>query len=139
MKIRTLLALLLFTCPSILSAQPPTVATATQSFGFDYKDADLTTFTVIRFEMAIDPVLTAGVITSATWSSVAIPPKANDAQTPAGSSTFKVPIPALTTGNHSVSFRACNAQVCGDASTPTAFVLAVKPPTPGPARILGNP
>jgi hypothetical protein len=112
----------------IASAQtpPPPVATASQSFGFDYKDADLSAGGVVRFEMQID---------TATFTSVAIPPKGNDAQTPAGSSTYVVPIPALTTGNHTVSFRACNAQLCGDASPAFSFVLAVKPATPSGTRI----
>lgn len=97
---------------------PPPVATASQSFGFDYKDTDVTAGGVSRFEMQVD---------GGAFASVAIPPKGNDSQTPAGSSTYVVPIPALTTGTHTVSFRACNAQLCGDASPSFAFVLAVKP------------
>lgn len=130
MKIRTLIALLsLSFCSSLLLAQSPPVATTTQSFGFDYKDADLTTFSVIRFEQQVD---------TGTWVTVQIPPKANDAQTPAGASTYKVPIPALTTGTHVVSWRACNAQICGDPSAPFSFILAVKPATPTGGRILGS-
>ena len=108
---------------------PPPVATASQSFGFDYKDTDLAAFSVVRFEQQID---------AGTFATVAIPPKANDALTPAGFSTYKTPIPALLTGNHSVVFRACSASVCGDPSTPFAFELAVKPPKTTNTRLLGS-
>lgn len=109
---------------------PPPVATASQSFGFDYKDSDFTAGAVVRFEMQID---------AGSFTSILIPPKQNDTSTPAGSSTYKVPIPALTTGTHTVSFRACNAQLCGDASVAFSFVLAVKPAVPTGTRIIGIP
>lgn len=117
--------------PRTAAAQSPAppVATASQAFGFDYKDADLTTFSVIRFEMQMD---------AGAFVSVNLPIKASDALTPVGSSTYKVPIPALTTGSHVVSFRACNAQLCGDSSAPFTFILAVKPATPTGTRVLGS-
>src|SRR4051812_18642473 len=106
--------LLVFAGVGSAQTPAPPVATASQSFGFDYKDADVITFSVTRYEMQIDG--------GAVWTSVAVPVKANDGLTPAGSSTYRVAIPALTTGSHTVSFRACNAQLCGDGSTPFAFV-----------------
>lgn len=123
----TLFVSLGFAVSARAQTPPPPVATASQSFGFDYKDTDVTAGGVSRFEMQVD---------GGAFVSVAIPPKANDSQTPAGSSTYAVPIPALTTGPHSVSFRACNPQLCGDSSAPFAFVLAVKPAVPTGTRIL---
>lgn len=117
--------------PSAAFAQspPPPVAVASQSFGFDYVIANLSTFSVVRFEQQID---------GGAWVSVAIPPTANDPQTPVGSNTYKTPIPALVTGNHTVAFRACNAQVCGDPGLSLTFTLAVKPPAPAAVpRIIG--
>ena len=109
---------------------PPPVATASQSFAFDYKDADLTAGAVTRFEMAVD---------GGTWATIGVPPVGNDALTQPGSKTYVVPIPALTTGTHTVAFRACNASICGDSSLPLSFVLAVKPATPTGLRIVGKP
>jgi hypothetical protein len=129
MRRLTALISVLFLLTVGLAAQAPPVATATQAFGFNYADADLATFSVVRFELQID---------GGAWTSVAIPAKANDALTPAGASTYRVPIPALTTGSHTVSFRACNAQLCSDPSAPFSFILAVKPATPTGARILGS-
>jgi len=108
---------------------PPPVATASQSFGFDYKDSDLSASAVTRFEMAID---------AGTYVSVNIPPIANDALTPTGSSTYKVPIPALVTGQHTVKFRACNASLCSADGPVLTFVLAVQPPAPSLPRIIGT-
>jgi hypothetical protein len=122
----SLAGLLCMTGVAAAQSPPPPVATASQSFGFDYKDSDLSAGSVVRFEMAVD---------AGTFSSIQIPAKQNDSQTPAGSSTYVVAIPALVTGPHTVSFRACNAQVCGDASAPFSFVLAVKPATPSGTRI----
>jgi hypothetical protein len=125
------LGLLWFTvAPVQAQSPPPPVATASQSFGFDYKDSDLSASVVTRFEMAID---------AGAYVSVALPPVANDALTPTGSSTYKVPIPALVTGTHTVKYRACNASLCSTDSPVLTFVLAVQPPTPQTApRILGT-
>lgn len=123
------LALLLWWNSNVAAqSPPPPVATALQSFGFDYKDADLSAGGVVRFEQQID---------SGAFASIAIPPKANDAQTQPGNSTYKTPVPALTTGPHTVSWRACNATMCGDPLV-FAFVLAIKPATVSNGRILGS-
>ena len=118
-----LLALALYAVPAF--AQPP-IAAATQSFAFDYKTTDLTASAVVRFELQVD---------GGAWVNVNIPATSDDAQTPVGSHSYAVPIPALVTGNHTVSFRACNVQLCSDPMTPFAFTLAVKPPTPAGLRI----
>jgi hypothetical protein len=39
-------------------------------------------------------------------------------------------LPALTPGNHTVTVKACNTELCGDASTPFAFTFVVKPGVP---------
>lgn len=131
--VRILLATLIcgLCCAANVAAQspPPPVATASQSFGVDYKDADLSAGGVVRFEQQID---------AGAWASLTIPPKANDALTPAGSSTYKTPIPAMTTGAHTVAWRACNASMCSVASAPFAFVLSVQPAAPSGGRILSG-
>jgi hypothetical protein len=119
------LAFVLLAVASIVHAQPP-VATATQKFTFDYKTSDFTTFAVLRFELQVD---------GGAWVSVNVPATTDDATTPAGSHSYDVPIPALVTGNHTWTVRACNAQLCSDPMTPMAFVLAVKPPAPSGLRI----
>jgi len=109
------------------SAQAQGQATPDQAFGFDYTTANFSTYSVLRFEMQVD---------AGPWTSVEIPPTANDAQTPTGANTYRVAIPAMTPGSHTVNFRACNNTACGDPSTPMAFVLVVQPPAPTGARIL---
>lgn len=110
------------------SAAAQTPATPGQAFGFDYLTSDLATYAVIRFEQQID---------GAAWVDVGIPTVANDAQTPAGATTYRVAIPALTPGAHTVTWRACNATACSAAATPLAFTLVVQPPTVSGGRIVG--
>lgn len=114
---------------AVVQAIPPPIVTANQFFGFDYKPGDITAFAIVRFEIQVD---------TGAWTSVAIPPKANDAQTLAGYDTYKTPIPAMVPADHTVLVRACNAQLCGDASAPFTFTLAVKPPTVAGLRVVGS-
>ena len=124
--VRILLCGVLALVPVLAWAQP--TATPGQAFAFDFVTADLATYSVTRFEMRVD---------TGTWVSVAIPTVANDTQTPAGSSTYRVAIPALTPGAHSVAFRACNSGGCGTASAPLDFTLVIVPPPPSGVRVAG--
>jgi hypothetical protein len=105
------------------SMQAPPVATAGQSIGWDYTDADVAAGGVVRFELQVD---------GGTWSNVGMTKVAGSTL------TYSTPIPALTTGEHTVSVRACNTALCGDASTPLAFVLAVKPAPASNVRVIGG-
>lgn len=104
------------------SQQPP-VATSTASIGWDYSDADVASGGVIRFELQVD---------GGTWTDVGMHRIAADA------TTYSTPVPALQPGQHSVSVRACNTSLCGDATAPLAFVLAVKPATASNVRVIGG-
>lgn len=103
------------------------VTVAADAFGFDYVDTDIVSAAVVRFERQID---------AGAWVSVAIPPKANDANTGQGASTYKVDVPALTPGPHTVAFRACSVNVCSNASPTLSFLLAVQPAPPTNPRVL---
>lgn len=72
-----------------------------------------------------------------TWSDVGIPTPANDSSTPTGNNTYKFDIPALTPGNHTVAFRACNIAGC---SSPLAlsFTLVIVPPPVSAVRIVSG-
>ena len=107
------------------AAQTP--ATPGQAFAFDYLTADLATYSVVRFEQQID---------GGAWTDQGIPTVANDAQTPAGATTYRVAIPALTPGAHTATWRACNATACSAAAAPLAFTLVVQPPVVTGGRIV---
>lgn len=109
--------------------QNPPVAQAGQSFAWDYADADLSAGAVTRFEIQID---------GGSFTSVQMAQAFTDAQTPSGAKSYKVAIPALTTGSHTFAVRACNDQLCGDPTPAFGFVLAVKPATASGVRIVGG-
>lgn len=110
-----------------VAAQAPT-ATPTQAFGVDYLDADMTTYAVTRFEIQVD---------GGAFTSVGIPPKQNDMQTPAGGSTYKIAIPPMTPGSHTVGVRVCNVVTCSTA-TPLSFTFSITPVAPPTPRIIGG-
>ena len=101
-----------------LSVQQPS------AFEFDYLDADLTTGSVTRFEMQID---------DGAWGSIGIP---TDTAPISGGRTYRVPVPALVPGDHTVRIRACNVDVCSTAAVLT-FRLIVMPVAPTNLRIRG--
>lgn len=109
-----------------LAAQAPPPVIGGQFFGFDYQDADLASAAVVRFEMQID---------SGTWTTVGIP---SDTLPITGGKTYKVPVPAITPGNHTVTFRACNVDLCGGAASPFAFKFVIVPALPTNIRIVGG-
>ncbi len=99
-----------------------------QSFGFDYSIQAFTDAAVVRFEMQID---------AGAWADIQVPPTADDANTATGAHTYKVSIPALTPGAHTVAFRACNASACSASSGAFNFTLIVFSP-PSNVRIVGD-
>lgn len=119
------LACLLLVCLTLpLSAQAPTV-TSSQAIGFDYLDADMTAFSVTRFDVQWD---------NGAWVSIGIPAPVKQADTLAGASTYKV-TPPFTTGNHSVSYRAVNEAGAGAASSPFAFASLASSPAGVPTNV----
>jgi len=118
----------------LLSAMPAAAQQAIpgQSFGFDYLTADFTQYSVTRFEMQVD---------GGAWTDIQVPEIADDANTLPAAHTYKVAIPPLATGAHTVSFRACNANPapnnCSAASAPLNFNMVVFT-APGNTRILSG-
>lgn len=110
--------------PSVAAAQPP-LATADQSFAWTYLDSDVALGAVVRFELRLDAEAFADVMM--------VPYTENGA-----TEEYQAPIPATTTGNHTVEVRACNTSICG-ASTSFAFTLGVVPAIVPSVRIVETP
>jgi len=100
-----------------LDAQGPAVILPGQGIGFDYSDADLTTYQVRRFEGSWD-----GQAFGTLQTTTLILP-----DTPPGFTTYRIG-PPFTTGTHTVQLRACNDNGCGQASAPFPFAFVVASP-----------
>jgi hypothetical protein len=105
----------------LVAAQVTTVG-PNDAIGWDYLDADMTIYDVSRFEASWD---------DSEWTTLGIPPSIIDAETQSGARTYKA-TPSFTGGNHTVSFRACNAAGPGGASSP--FRLRIVKRTAGGAE-----
>jgi hypothetical protein len=105
------------------------VATAVNALRWEHLTTDLTSSAVQRFEVCYD---TTTPCLSVTTTASALPsPTAEQGGPPAaGHSAFRMALPALTPGNHSVTVKACNSDVCGAASSPLAFRFVVVPGVP---------
>jgi hypothetical protein len=115
---RKLLALMFIFWAAPVLAQ--VTAQPGQSFKWDYPTTE--SVNVVRFEMKIDTGAYVDVGRTV----------ANDAQTPAGHTSFARVIPALTPGNHTFVVRACPATgSCSPDSNPFAFALVVLPQPTG--------
>lgn len=127
MKRTMLLAVVLaaLVCARPVAAQTP-VAGPLDSVRFDYVDVDLTTYQVIRFELCVDGQ-TSGCVQAEPAAATFVPTADQGGAPAAGAHAYKLKIPALTAGSHSLVIRACNASVCTD-STPLAFTFAIVPP-----------
>lgn len=110
-----LIALMLFA--GVLLAQTAPIVGPNETVGFDYSDADLTTYAVTRFEAAYDGAPYATVQTTAVVLS----------DTPAGAKTYKLTLP-FSSGTHTVVIRACRLEGCGGGSVPFAFAFPVVNP-----------
>ena len=108
--------------------QTTPVATAVNSLRWEHNTVDLTSAAVVRFELCYDTASPCPTIT--TTASAFTPTSAQGGPPAAGNSAFKMLLPALTPGNHTVTVKACNTELCGDASTPFAFTFVVKPGVP---------
>jgi hypothetical protein len=88
----------------------------TDAIAFDYPDAHFQDYQVTRFEVQWDNA-------SAPWTAIVSQPF-TDAQTASGSTSYLVNTP-FTSGNHTLSVRACNVTGCGPGNVPFAFGYAV--------------
>jgi hypothetical protein len=96
-------------------AQAPVISPS-DLIGMDYPEAWFTDYAVNRFEVQYD---------AEGWTSLGIPPVYGSAD---GVTTYVVN-PLMRTGGHTVSFRACNAEVCSSSSSPFAYVVPGDGPT----------
>jgi hypothetical protein len=125
-SMKTLVLLVaLFAVPVIAQQAPPVISG--DRFAWDYVEADLATYSVDRFEVQID---------SGTWTPVGIPVAFTDARTQAGKKSYAIPFPATQPGNHTITIRACNPDVCSAGTAPFAFKLAVVPLDGSNGRII---
>jgi hypothetical protein len=67
---------------------------------------------------------------------VGIPAAFTNAETQAGKKSYAIPFPATQPGNHTISIRACNPDVCSEGIAPFAFKIAVVPVTGSNGRIV---
>ena len=110
-----------------VAAQGPLIG-AWDAIGVDYPEASFAEYAIDRFEVQYD---------AEGWRSLGIPPvyAAMDGVT---TYTVYTVTPATPTGSHTVSFRACNTEVCSASTSPFAFVIPGEGPTdraprrPGP-------
>jgi hypothetical protein len=102
------------------------VLTPTDALSFDYDNAIYQEYSVTGFQVQYDGAGTWQAVTVQTFT---------DAGTLAGHTSYKF-TPPYTTGNHTVSLRACNVFGCGTSSTPFGFGYAVNSaPTAQPVNV----
>jgi len=116
---KKILTLILVLTATSLIAQPLNTA----KVGWDYTDADLTTYSITEFQIKYD--------FAGTWASVGIP---TDTVVIIGGKTYFTPL-IIGTGPHDVSIRACNINLCGDPIGPLAFI---KPGSGKNLKIVGG-
>jgi hypothetical protein len=109
---------------ALASAQ---VAVSGDKFGWDYAAADITQYSVVRFEIQVD---------GGAWASVGLPTPFTNPQTAAGKQTYAVPFPAMQPGQHTISVRACNVDLCSAGIAPFAFKLAIVPADGSNGRVI---
>jgi hypothetical protein len=109
-------AVLLLVAVARMDAQVPTFG-PNDAISFDYLDADFSTYQVTGFQASWDG--------SATWVAIGVT-SFRDSLTRAGGTSYKF-IPPFTSGQHTVSVRACNAQGCGGGSSPFVFTYGSVP------------
>jgi hypothetical protein len=110
------------------AAMQTPVATAVNALRWEQLTTDLTSSAIQRFDVCYD---TAPCL-SVTVAAAALPNPTTEQGGPpaAGHSAFRMALPALTPGNHSVTVKACNSDVCGAASAPLDFRFVVVPGVP---------
>ena len=90
--------------PQIGQAQSPD-ATILHQFAWDYPDAWIAEFNIVRFEIRID--IDSGVAASVGMSNLSDQP-----------GSYTAPVPAMTVGQHLLEVRACSPVTCGVWSGP---------------------
>jgi hypothetical protein len=118
-----LIALVVMSVPVL--AQQPAPLGPNDAIGFDYSDANMTTYQVTGFEASFD---------SGPYQALGIPTPVVFADTLAGHRTYRVLSP-FANGTHTVVFRACNGAGCGVPSVPFAYEHVSSPSaSPGNVR-----
>jgi hypothetical protein len=100
---------------NLLAQSAPTLG-PNDAISFDYMDADFSGYQVTGFQASWD---------GGAWAAIS-PTSFRDAGTTSGATSYKV-IPPFTSGQHTVSVRACNAVGCGGTSAPFAFAYQSVP------------
>jgi stage V sporulation protein SpoVS len=104
------------------------------SVRWDFSDADLAASSVVRFEVCYDAALPCPSFTPAAAK---FSPTAVQGGAPAsGSSAYKGLLPALTTGAHNLTVKACSTAVCGGVAGPLGFSLVIIPGLPVNLQII---
>ena len=115
-------AAVLILSTSLNVAAQPTIGPS-DAFGVDYPEAWFNHYGIDRFEVQYD---------AQGWASVGIPPVYTATE---GVTTYTV-TPTTAAGNHTVSFRVCNAEGCSTSTSPFAFVVPGEAPPPDPGRVV---
>ena len=106
----TIIALALVTCAQAAGAQTRPGDT------FKWNQPTSEVVSIPRFELRID---------AGAWTDVG-KVEANDAQTPAGTTSYRATVPALMSGSYTFAVRACpTTGTCGPEATPFAFAVIV--------------
>ena len=121
------IACFVFGLPALAAAQ--TTAGPLDSLRWEHADADVTTTQVNRFLVCYDSAADANCLIAPLTSKFA-PTTVQGGPPAAGNSAYKLLVPALTPGQHTVTVKACNATVCGAAVAPLAFSFQITPGTP---------
>jgi len=120
-------ACLALSLPALAAAQ--TTAGPLDSLRWEHLDSDVTTTQVNRFLVCYDGAADAACLV-APLTSKFTPTTAQGGPPAAGNSAYKLLVPALTAGQHTVTVKACNATVCGVPATPLTFSFQITPGTP---------
>lgn len=113
---------------AVLASAQTVPVIQSQKLAFDADTLNITEANIVRFELKVD---------SGTYTSLNMPPPANDANTPVGKTTYKVDLPSLTLGPHTLMVRACNTTICSDDSNSLSIKLIVIMTITG-LRIVGS-
>jgi hypothetical protein len=93
--------------PPAPALQGSAIIGPTEAIAFDYRDADLATYAVVRFEASWD----GQPFDVVTVDAIILP------DTLPGYTTYRS-VPPFASGTHTVSFRACRVEECGGGSEP---------------------
>jgi hypothetical protein len=96
--------------------QAPAPVGPNEAIAFDKPDAEFTNEAVTEFRNQYD---------GGSWVSIGVP---TNKVTVSGVTSYKV-VPTLT-GNHTISFAACNAFGCSAGTSPFAYAYVNSAPTP---------